>query len=988
MLLAPRADDESVRLVPVEVSGHFVPSSRAIPALLELDGGGQSLPGDARYFREVALFLLGVLARGRIVPALEEGRPRWRPFFASDLDRRTLQTLLHCMPSSVQVSASAGTEPAQPRAGRAIQREILDELTDAAVRVILAAEKDAPARKQKSRPPKGGNGAGADGFLEALGRGEESPLENPTLVHEITLAIGAWKAAAHLKEGAFRTCFRLEPPVIEEARAKEEKERGPERNSWSEEVGEKEAKAAKEAKDRLLLPSAPLWTLTYLLQARDDPSALVPASEVWAARAATARFLGRDLTNPQERLLADLGRAARLFPSLETSLHTPTPEKATLTTDEAYHFLREGAPAFEEAGFGVLVPSWWKPQQGARRLAARLKVQGGVTTADGKSFVDSEGLLEFSWDVVLGDTALDKRELEALAALKVPLVKVRGEWVELRREDLDAAMKLFNQKGPTVSASDAVEAALGGAEDVLGLPVVGLDDRKIPVGPFRELLVALRSEPKPSEPTSGFKGKLRPYQALGLAWLETICGHAMGALLADDMGLGKTIQVLAYLEKERESKKLDQPVLLLCPTSVLGNWRREAEKFTPGLKVLLHHGVTRDKGKAFEKTARKHDLVLTSYGLALRDQPTLKGIKWSALVIDEAQNLKNPETKQTRAVHSFEAFRRIALTGTPVENRLSDLHSIMQILNPGLLGSDAEFRRRFAIPIERLREDTARNKLRRLLKPFVLRREKTDPKVAPDLPEKTEMKDYCTLTPEQATLYKAIVESSLADVKKRKAGIERAGAVLGALTRLKQVCNHPAHFLKDESPLPGRSGKLERLTELLEEVYSTNDKALVFTQFTEMGHLLVKHLHDQLGDEPLFLHGGIVRTRREDMIKQFQADGGPRVFVLSLKAGGIGLNLTRACHVFHFDRWWNPAVEDQATDRAFRIGQTRSVMVHKLVCQGTLEEKLDDMIEAKKALARGVVGEGEGWITDMSDSELAELMRLREDDAVQEKADE
>jgi SNF2 family DNA or RNA helicase len=546
-------------------------------------------------------------------------------------------------------------------------------------------------------------------------------------------------------------------------------------------------------------------------------------------------------------------------------------------------------------------------------------------------------------------------------------------------------MKLFTQKGPKVSMAEAVETALGARDEVMGLKVVGLDDRLLPMGKFRELLMALRADPKPSKPSKTFKGTLRPYQELGLSWLETLCGHGMGALLADDMGLGKTIQVLAYLEKERLAGTLKSPVLLLCPTSVLGNWRREAEKFTPELKVLLHHGAERDKGKYFEKFATKHNLVLTSYGLALRDIQTLQLVNWSGLILDEAQNLKNPEAKQTQAVAQLWAPRRIALTGTPVENRLSDLHSIMSLLNPGLLGTKPEFRRKYAIPIERLREESARQKLRNLLRPFFLRREKTDPTVAPDLPSKVEAKAYCTLTPEQATLYKAVVDSSLAELKKRKAGLDRSGAVLGALTRLKQICNHPAHFMKDGSDLPGRSGKLERLTELLEEVYATNDKALVFTQFKEMGDLLVRHLKAELLQEPLFLHGGVPRLRREEMIKTFQQETGPRVFVLSLKAGGTGLNLVRACHVFHYDRWWNPAVEDQATDRAFRIGQTRGVMVHKLICEGTLEARLDEMLEAKKALAKGIVGAGEGWITEMSDEQLAELMRLGAD-AVDEGA--
>jgi SNF2 family DNA or RNA helicase len=992
-VLVPRGDPETEQeLEKVTLSGLYLPLGTAFSLLvLHEQKARGALPGDYEYFRQVALFVLGILARGRVIPMIEETRPLWRPFFASEHDRRAVQGLLQAMPSSLQVPASAGEVLLPPRALRAVQREILDEMADAGARAILG---ETAPRKGTKKPR-----SGPEAWIDGLARGDAGKVAaDPTENQRLTLVLGTWKAAAVKEDGAFRTCFRLEPPVVAEDKARQAAIVT--RDDWKDVNPEEEEKRKKEARERLIpLPAAPEWTLSFHLQARDDPSALVPAGEVWTSRTNVVQFLGRDMANPHERLLADLGRASRIFPPLEPALHSPTPDKATLTTDEAYQFLREAAGGFEEAGFGVIVPSWWQKEKGGNRLAARLKVQGGLMTADGKSYMDSESLLDFSWDVVLGENALDRKELEALAALKTPLVRVRGEWVELRKEDIDSAMKLFTQKGPVLGMADAVEVALGAGEEVLGLKVVGLDDRALPMGQFRELLSVLRNEPRPEKPPKTWNPEypLRPYQELGLSWLDTLCGHSMGALLADDMGLGKTIQVLAYLEKERlagnlsvpdkndKKKRVPAPVLLLCPTSVLGNWRREAQKFVPQLKVLLHHGADRDKGKAFEKYASKFNLVVTSYGLALRDISTLRLVDWAGLVVDEAQNLKNPEAKQTQAVASLWSPRRIALTGTPVENRLSDLYSIMSILNPGLLGTEPAFRKRFAIPIERLREESATCKLRRLLRPFVLRREKTDPAIAPTLPKKTEVKAYCTLTPEQATLYKAVVEASLSDLKKRKAGLDRSGAVLGALTRLKQVCNHPAHFLKDGSDLGGRSGKLERLVELLEEVYATNDKALVFTQFKEMGDLLVKHLRAELGQEPIFLHGGVAQTRRDELVKQFQADGGPHVFVLSLKAGGTGLNLTRACHVFHFDRWWNPAVEDQATDRAFRIGQTRGVMVHKLVCQGTLEERLDEMLEAKKALARGIVGSGEGWITDLSDDQLAELMRLG-NDAVEEES--
>ncbi|MHC5541153.1 DEAD/DEAH box helicase, partial [Singulisphaera rosea] len=476
-----------------------------------------------------------------------------------------------------------------------------------------------------------------------------------------------------------------------------------------------------------------------------------------------------------------------------------------------------------------------------------------------------------------------------------------------------------------------------------------------------------------------FRGSLRPYQARGYSWLGFLKRWGFGACLADDMGLGKTVQTLAMVERDWEADpNKRRPTLLVCPMSVVGNWQKEAAKFTPKLPVMVHHGLERTKGAAFKKEAMKHALVLSSFSLLHRDFDLLKAVPWSGVILDEAQNIKNPETKQSKAARALAADYRVALTGTPVENHVGDLWSIMEFLNPGHLGTQAEFKRSFHIPIQVNRDPEAAKQLQRLSGPFILRRLKTDKSIIADLPDKQEMKVYCTLTKEQASLYEAVVAQASEDLDTSE-GIRKKGVVLATLSKLKQVCNHPAQFLGDNSAIPGRSGKLARLTEMLDEALSAGDRALVFSQFAEMGEILRRHLQETFGREVLFLHGGTSKKQRDVMVERFQdpSDDAPPIFVLSLKAGGTGLNLTRANHVFHFDRWWNPAVENQATDRAFRIGQTRNVQVHKFLCVGTLEEKIDEMIETKQEVAGSVVGSGEDWLTKLSTAELKDLFKLR-----------
>jgi hypothetical protein len=452
--------------------------------------------------------------------------------------------------------------------------------------------------------------------------------------------------------------------------------------------------------------------------------------------------------------------------------------------------------------------------------------------------------------------------------------------------------------------------------------------------------------------------------------------------IANSVVTHNTAQLLALALHLKAAGTLTRPVLLICPTSIVGNWQHEAARFAPDLRVLVHHGAER-LGRAdaaqFLDEIERHDLVITTYSLAPRDEATLAKAGWGAIVLDEAQNIKNVAAKQSRVVRRLSAPIRIALTGTPVENRLIEFWSIMDFLNPGYLGPYQRFQQRYANRIERRHDKAALTQLQALTRPYILRRLKSDPTIIQDLPEKIEMREYCSLTREQVSLYEAVMRDGLRQLEENPSAMRRRGVILAMLTRLKQVCNHPAHLLDDGSPLLGRSGKLTRLEELVDELLAEGDRALIFTQFAALGARLQPYLAERFGVETLYLHGGVPRLDRTRMIERFQAEDGPPLFILSLKAGGYGLNLTRANHVIHFDRWWNPAVENQATDRAFRIGQTRNVQVRKFVCSGTLEERIDLMIEQKRALAEQVVGTGENWITELSTEQLRDVFSLRAD---------
>ncbi|MDQ2673480.1 MAG: DEAD/DEAH box helicase, partial [Chloroflexota bacterium] len=666
-----------------------------------------------------------------------------------------------------------------------------------------------------------------------------------------------------------------------------------------------------------------------------------------------------------------LGRAVRLFPLLHVALMEAHPAEMTLDTAEAHEFLRQAAPLLQAAGFGVQLPAWAGRKAVGLKLTTRSRSTKGGSRAVADSGFGLDELVDFRIDLVIGDGTVSAEELAELARVKVPLVRVRGQWVELDDRQLRAALKALDRRrtGEVTAAEVLQQVVDGGDED---LPLVEVDAD----GTLGDLLSGNAADRlTPVRTPADFRGTLRPYQERGLSWLHFLTRLGLGGILADDMGLGKTAQTLSLLLAERADGARPAPTLLVCPMSLVSNWQKEAVRFAPGLTVYVHHGATRRRDDEFRDAVDGADLVLTTYGTALRDLGALRDVTWGRVVCDEAQAIKNSGTRQAQAIRAIPARTRLALTGTPVENHLAELWSIMEFCNPGLLGSAKRFRRRFQEPIEVRQDADATAALKRATGPFVLRRLKTDKSIISDLPEKNEMKVWCSLTPEQATLYQAVVEDMMAEIESSE-GIQRRGNVLAAMMKLKQVCNHPAHLLKDGSRLPGRSGKLARLEELAEEIVEDGDKALIFTQYSEFGSMLQPYLAAHLERPVLWLHGGLTKARRDELVERFQTDDEPMLFLLSLKAAGTGLNLTAANHVVHFDRWWNPAVEDQVTDRAFRIGQSRNVQVRKFICTGTLEERIDAMIERKKALASSVVGTGEDWVTDLSTDQLRELFAL------------
>ena len=622
-----------------------------------------------------------------------------------------------------------------------------------------------------------------------------------------------------------------------------------------------------------------------------------------------------------------------------------------------------------DQGIQVQFPSTWGQISDRPRLSVRANLHDENAFAPGGRMQLSD-MLDVDWSVALGDDILTEEELAMLTELKTPLTSIRGRWVILYRDEVEKITAALKKLPDKIERKEALLSSL--RQEHMDAPLSEVTGSPW-LANVRSLL--LGTEPlEEMEAPEGFAGRLRPYQAKGLAWLARLVRLGMGACLADDMGLGKTVQTLALIKNLRLMGER-RPVLLICPTSVMENWRRETERFIPGTKTLIHHGMKRNKKNVFTDEALAETLVISSYSLLYRDNSLFSKVEWAGIILDEAQNIKNPDTCQSRAARSIRADWHIALTGTPVENHVGDMWSIMEFLMPGLMPNRARFSREILRPVQ-AGEKKAMDRVRRMTAPFILRRLKTDKEIISDLPEKIESKEFCPLSREQATLYSAVTSSLEREIEGTE-GIRRKGVVLGAITALKQICDHPLLYLKDKSEIDNRSGKLARLAEIAEEMLAAGDRALIFTQYAEMGELLKKFIQETFGREVLFLHGGVPREKRDEMVRRFQEEEeGPPFFVLSLKAGGTGLNLTRANHVVMFDRWWNPAVEQQAVDRAYRIGQRNNVQVHYFCCRGTLEEKIESLIEAKRELADMLVGTGESWLSDLSDSDLHELFSL------------
>lgn len=665
--------------------------------------------------------------------------------------------------------------------------------------------------------------------------------------------------------------------------------------------------------------------------------------------------------------------------------------RTILTNEEAWRFLSEYSSRLLMEGSIVLLPPWWESLKRSKlRMKAKMKSTAG---AHQQSLLGIQQLMDFDWKFAIGDITLSEEELELLVSQQQRLVRVQDRWVELDPATLarirSAMQRVRKKRG--LSLKDVLEMVLQGemnifdddhlfdrdADDYFHFELE-LNDS------LTDLMMKLQQKQHLPlvDPPANFNGSMRKYQIEGVSWLLFLRQFGLGGCLADDMGLGKTIQFINYLLVLHNSSQLTSPALLICPTSVLGNWQKELERFAPDLRVHVHYGGARKREQAFLETVSEMDLVLTSYTTAQMDEDDLSQLTWGCICLDEAQYIKNVYTKQSAAVRKLEAEHRIALTGTPIENRLTELWSIFDFINPGYLSTLSDFRQRYVLPIERDRDEKAIQQVQQLINPFLLRRVKKDPAIQLDLPDKNEMKVYVPLTVEQGMLYEEIIQDMLNKVD-RLTAMERRGLILATLTKLKQVCDLPDLLLKGQSPEPWvtQSNKVRRLLEMIEELREEGDRCLIFTQFIGMGEWLQRTIAEHTGERVLFLHGGIPKKKRDEMIADFQnssSPDAPTVFILSLKAGGIGLNLTAANHVFHFDRWWNPAVENQATDRAFRIGQTRDVQVHKFITLGTLEERIDEMLEMKQGLSESIVTNGENWITELSTEQLHELFALRQ----------
>lgn len=940
-LVVPDGDGACLRHVRVRV----VPLVEALPVLLDIPtAGGPSYrrpPDSLRGLAIAARLGLHLVRTHRIVPGLVAGTDGgahavWRALGRGDPD---VEGVIARLAASLPRSAHAVVrDDGRMWAPDTLLEAFLDAVVDLCVR--QAAPPGRPGRPRARLLPWTAR------WAEALADPEDSSVPLRGEAAELVAGVTGWLDALGRDSETATTELRLSAP-------------GSEKEPWRLDFG-----------------------------IRTDAGAWMPATRVWSAPESAPDGTG---AAAEQALLEGLGRGARVFAPLEDTLREAAPAGVSLSVNDAWTFISEAAPLLETVGVIVRLPDDIVSRE--LRLRLRVGVDGDEVEAPVTTDATSGAALDtaetgYRWEAALGDETLSDAELDALLDAGAPLVHWRGHWV---RVDPAATRPLRTLAGPgSLSIGEALGLALAGstaagpgrAEEAGEVEVVA-DGRVARL--VKRILGAVEHPPPPRTP-EGFVGELREYQRRGVAWLEGMAELGLGGVLADDMGLGKTIQLIGFLL----GRVGPGPHLIVCPTSVVGNWQREIARFAPSLQVHRHHG-----GERPDDLAGVSGVVLTSYGTLRRDVSVLAKVDWDVVTLDEAQQVKNPATAGAKAVRQLRARHKFALTGTPLENRLSELWSLMDATNPGMLGSRARFAKRFVTPVEKRRDRDAAERLRRLVAPFVLRREKTDPRVIADLPDKIERTVVCPLTPEQAKLYQAAVDRVLGSDGAGLAGagdMERRGRILALLTELKQICNHPEQRAEepDAGSLTRRSGKLEVAREIVLGAVDAGEQVLVFSQYVVMARLLAQQVSRDLGTDIPLLHGGMAAGARDRVVASFQGERGaaPPVLVVSLRAGGTGLNLTAATHVLHYDRWWNPAVEDQATGRAHRIGQRRTVEVHKLVTSGTLEERIADVLESKRALAETVVGAGESWVTELSDADLADLVSLGEGAGVVDLDDE
>ncbi|WP_411083371.1 DEAD/DEAH box helicase [Streptomyces sp. cmx-18-6] len=930
-----------------------LPVRDALPVLTRARAGGPASPATA-FWGAAALLALQFVARGLLLPGLSPaGHDAWRvgPLAAEDLER--VRELAASMPPAahatpLETGAEAGGPLLLPEPERLL-RAFLDAVADELPRTPaagFAAAGPAFAAREPQRLPEG------RAWAADVAAGHDAGVR-------LSLRIEVIGAASPGDEG---------PPY---------KDLPHQGTSYGNAPREDTSYGTAPRQDTSYDAAGPSFRAVLQIHSVSDPSLVADAAEVWAGGTRNATAFGPGAR--MDALLA-LRRAARAWPPLAPLLSAAVPDAVEPADEEIAELLGPASRALAATGVQV---HW--PRQLVGKLTARAVIgpadehgaSGDEEGADGDgsrgraaagapSFLSADALLAFDWSFALGDRKLSREELDRLAESSRPIVRLRDQWVLIDPEEARRARLAQDHK---VTPIDALGAALTGSTEV--------DGRRIEVAAtgrlerLRKRLADPESAAQQSiEQPEALTATLRDYQLRGLNWLNTMTSLGLGACLADDMGLGKTITLIALHLHRQSDPDAAGPTLVICPTSLMGNWQREIEKFAPGTPVRRFHGTARSLEGLVDG-----EFVLTTYGTMRLDAARLAAASWGMVVTDEAQHVKNPHAATAKQLRTIGARARVALTGTPVENNLSELWAILDWTTPGLLGRLGTFRSRYAAAVEGGNDPEAAERLAALVRPFLLRRRKSDPGIAPELPPKTETDRAVSLTTEQTGLYEAVVRETLAEIAGAD-GFERRGLVMKLLTALKQICNHPAQYLKEERPrIAGRSGKVELLDELLDTILAEEGSVLVFTQYVRMARLLEEHLAAR-GVRTQFLHGGTPVARREEMVNRFQAGEAP-VFLLSLKAAGTGLNLTRAGHVVHFDRWWNPAVEAQATDRAYRIGQTQPVQVHRLIAEGTIEDRIAEMLARKQGLADAVLGSGEAALTELTDAELADLVMLR-----------